>query len=245
MDISSWIGRHAAFSPRKTAIRFEGNQVSYGDFARQIGALAGVLHHRLGIRRGDRIAYLGQNHPDMLALLFACARLGAILMPMNWRLHRRELEQMLDDCGPSVLISDKTYNVAAGRNVPDMSLTLLSRLCSTTSAMHAHVPDSAGDAVLLCYTSGATGKPKGVVLDQHALLINALNSMHLHGLTAEDVVLTTLPMFHVGGLNILTLPILYAGGTLILHRVFDVDATFRALSDDKATLTVLVPTQIV
>ena len=104
--------------------------------------------------------------------------------------------------------------------------------------------DAKSDPVLLCYTSGSTGAPKGVVLTQEALLCNALNSTHMHDLTSADRILTTLPLYHVGGLNILTLPALHAGATVELHPKFDPNETFDAIERRRITLTVLVPAQL-
>jgi fatty-acyl-CoA synthase len=101
-----------------------------------------------------------------------------------------------------------------------------------------------GAPLLLCYTSGSTGRPKGALLSQEALACNAANSVDMHALTADDRVLTTLPLFHVGGLNILTLPALQAGCSVTLHPKFDPDATFDAIARERITLTVLVPAQL-
>ena len=96
----------------------------------------------------------------------------------------------------------------------------------------------------ICYTSGSTGKPKGVLLTQDALLWNAANSADMHDLTADDIILTTLPLFHVGGLNNQTTPALAAGCSVVLHPKFDVDATFDAIERERITLAVLVPAQL-
>jgi fatty-acyl-CoA synthase len=98
--------------------------------------------------------------------------------------------------------------------------------------------------LVVCYTSGSTGKPKGVVLTQDALAWNALNSAAMNDLTGDDRVLTTLPLFHVGGLNNQTTPALSMGCTVVLHPKFDVEATFDAIERERITLTVLVPAQL-
>src|SRR5262249_57714665 len=98
--------------------------------------------------------------------------------------------------------------------------------------------------LLIVYTSGTTGYPKGAVLRQEALLWNALMSQHMHDMTAQDHVLTVLPMFHVGGLNIQTTPALQLGATLTLHDRFQPATTLEAIERDRPTLTVLVPATI-
>jgi len=180
-----------------------------------------------------------------------------MLMPINWRLEAPEQQIIISDCEPKVLFVDNEH-VERGQQIIRATQIRLAGIETggqgfeglddlvkkekTLSCRQANGNEC--DPVLLCYTSGATGQPKGVVLTQKALLTNALNSRHMHGICAHDVVLTTLPLFHVGGLNILSTPILYCGGRLVLHPAFDVAQTFEALKQHKVTLTVLVPTQI-
>ncbi len=257
MDISAWIDRHGGFTPDKHAICYGDSKITYGELAARIGATAWVLQNEFGVARGDRVAFLGLNHPDEIVLLFACARLGAILMPMNWRLEGPEQRAVMADCTPKVLFADAGY-LPRGQQIldakitrlvgvgpcPDGMITLNDLLASGGSVDLADGQGGEDDPVLICYTSGATGRPKGVVLRQKALQANALNSRHMHGMGSDDVVLTTLPLFHVGGMNIQSTPVLYCGGTLVLHPAFDVDATFNALPEHGITLTVLVPAQI-
>lgn len=257
MDISVWIERHAGFSPDKAAIRFDGNDLSYRDLAGRIGKVAGMLRHDLNITRGDRVAWLGLNHPDLVVLLFACARLGAIVVPMNWRLEVAECRILLQDCTPSALALGPGYGdmgalASDGLGIPmfgagaeDAGSGCLDHLAEQADPVpEADSDGGPGDAVLISYTSGTTGRPKGVLIDQNAIFVNSVNSIHMHGMTGSDIVLNTLPMFHVGGMNILSLPTLRSGGLLVLHDKFDAGATFRSLEEDKITLTVLVPTQI-
>ncbi len=259
MTLADWIDRHAAFTPDRVALVCDGEQTTYAALAETIARTAGLLHDRLGVRLGDRVAWLGHNATEMLALLFACSRLGAIFLPLNWRLAAPEHAWILDDCQPKALFADTgfaAHAISLHAGQPEMRLVgvggavdgMLDHATLAAAARPlAASPDAVGlsSTVLLCYTSGTTGQPKGALLDQRALLFNALNSLHMHGLTATDRVLTTLPMFHVGGLNIQTLPALYAGATVVLHRQFDPRATLAALAGDGITLAVLVPAQLV
>ncbi|MBM3555924.1 MAG: long-chain fatty acid--CoA ligase, partial [Alphaproteobacteria bacterium] len=237
MTLADWIDRHAAFAADKTAIRFGGRDISYAALADLIARRTGLLVAR-GVKRGDRVVWLGLNSPEMLALLFACARIGAIFAPFNWRLAPPEHRALIADCRPSLCVVEPDFSL-------DGALVVggdFDRAAAAAEPLRQGAGQK-GDPLLLCYTSGTTGKPKGALLTQDALLINALNSVHMHDLRSDDIVLTTLPMFHVGGLNIQTLPALHAGATVVLHRRFDPAETLTALVADKPTLTVLVPTQ--
>jgi len=242
VDLSHWIERHARFAPGAAAIRFDGAAISYAELARRIRCAAAVLADS-GVARGDAVAYLGLNSPAELVLLFACARLGAMLVPLNWRLAPPEHARVLADCPPRLLFVEPAFTEHA-RAIEGAAratgIDALDRDCAGS-----RVPEGdENSALLLCYTSGSTGAPKGVVLTQRALFWNAVNSTHMHDLTSADRVLTTLPMFHVGGMNIQTLPALHAGACVTLHAKFDPAATLEALERERITLAVLVPAQL-
>lgn len=256
MRITEWIDHHAGATPGKTAIRFGSRDTSYAALAQQVERLAAALA-AAGVRRGGCAAYLGYNSPEMLALLFACARLGALFMPLNWRLAAPEHRQMLDDCPPAVLCVEtdflaQTESILPQTGGPRRVAFGPSRdgwegwetFCSAGTAAAPRAESDPQTPLLICYTSGSTGRPKGVLLSQDALAWNAANSADMHDLTAEDRILTTLPLFHVGGLNNQTTPALAAGATVVLHPRFDVEATFDAIARERITLTVLVPAQL-
>ncbi len=255
MDLSHWIDRQASFSPEKCAIRFAEQEISYATLAARIDAVARALVSAK-VASGDRVAFLGLNNPEMIALLFACARVGAMLAPLNWRLAPPEHRETLADCAPKLLVAEAAF--AAGidgvkQGLPAMRTIALGDApgwenydAFLATGRHSAPPIEGSERlpVLLCYTSGSTGHPKGVLLTQGALFHNAVNSTRMHDFTSADRVLTTLPLFHVGGLNILTLPALHAGATVALHAKFDPGATLDAIEREAITLAVLVPAQI-
>ncbi len=257
MDLSVWLQDHAEAFPDRPAIRFEARVLSYRDAYDRARQLAGILQTRFGIRRGDRVAHLGYNSPDFILLVFACARLGAILVPLNWRLAPREHAYILGNADASLLLYEDSFQPVADELatfVPNCRQVTLDRSTHGKPFLdeETELPADGLDAgtsldlpVLIVYTSGTTGHPKGAMLSQNALLWNARNAIAMQEITAEDHVLTTLPMFHVGGLNIQTLPVLYVGGLVTLHRRFDVARFWQSLKEDRPSLTVLVPTQIV
>ncbi len=233
-----WLERHADHAPQRTALRFEGQAVTYGDFARRVASCAGALAAR-GIGRADRVGFLGHNHPAQLTALFACARLGAMLVPLNWRLAVPEWRFMLEDARVRLLVGTPDHLDAARQAAPPgCMVTGCDELAAKLPAPAIGGDD---DALLLVYTSGTTGRPKAAILDQRALLFNALNALHGFALAPADRILTVLPLFHVGGLNIQTTPALYAGAEVILHPRFEPDLFFDAVERDRPTLSLVVP----
>lgn len=257
MDLSDVIERNAAFTPDKVALRYAGSSLTYAELARRTAGAAHALKSELGIGRGDRVAVLAANHPDYLVLLYACARLGAMLVPLNWRLAPPEQIFILSDASAKVLfVQDAFAGIvpALSAALPDIRIVSLEESSRPGPALDDLIAAAGGDGrnphidascpLLLVYTSGTTGRPKGALLRQEALLWNAVMSQHMHDLRSDDHVLTVLPLFHVGGLNIQTTPALQIGATVTLHARFAPETTLAAIAAERPTLTVLVPSTI-
>jgi fatty-acyl-CoA synthase len=257
VDLCSLIERNAAFSPNKPAIKFDGETITYAAFNARIAQAAGALKAEFGVGRGDRVAILSLNHPDYLVLLYACARLGAMLVPLNWRLAAAEQIFILSDASAKVLLLEQAFAgvlPALEQALPDTITVGLDFSPIRGMDFDALLLRARGDGrnphtdlscpLVIVYTSGTTGRPKGAVLRQEALLWNGVMSQHMHGLTSDDHVLTVLPFFHVGGLNIQTTPALHHGATVTVHARFAPDTTLQAIAEERPTLTVLVPATI-
>jgi fatty-acyl-CoA synthase len=255
MNVANWIESWAVATPNKIALRFEDDAITYLDFNQQIKRNARMLKHTLGVQPGDRVAYLGQNHPQVLMLVFACARLGAIFMPLNWRLAPQEHLHMLKDSAAETLFIDELYYEQCKelqQELPDCRfVTVQDSGDSGWDELFDLLQRAEGDdcypdigmqsPLLLIYTSGTTGKPKGAVLSQEAVQYNAFNSIILHDMNSEDTILTFLPLFHVGGLTNQTVTAFYAGATVILHRVFNPALVRDSIMQEKPTLTIVLP----
>jgi fatty-acyl-CoA synthase len=257
MVLSDLIERNAAFTPDKPATTFEGGILSYSAFSARIEQTARALKAEYGVSRGDRVAILCLNRPDYLVLLYACARLGAMLVPLNWRLAVAEQLFILSDASAKVLILEQAFAAvlpALEKSLPETSVVGFEFSPLRGRTFDELLTQARGDGrnphtdltcpLLIVYTSGTTGRPKGAVLRQEALLWNGVMSQHMHGLTSGDHILTVLPFFHVGGLNIQTTPALHYGATVTIHPRFTPDTTLAAIERDRPTLTVLVPATI-
>jgi fatty-acyl-CoA synthase len=219
---------------------------TYAQWAPRSARAAAQLWHDWGIRSGDRVAYLGLNHPDQLTLLFALSQLGAVLVPLNFRLAPPEWDAVLADCAPRAVLHDAAWREAtvalAGRNgIAAHSLDALVQEPAYEPRSEAPSRAAPQAPALLVYTSGTTGRPKGAVHTQANLIANMAIAQEVQGLTARDAVATVLPLFHVGGLCIQTLPALYAGATVLLHPRFDAAATLACIARDRPSLTLQVP----
>lgn len=252
--IDNWISGHARFTPDKPAIVFEGKAISYAQLLAEIDLTTSVLAGTYGLKRGDRIAYYGVNSPEVFVLLFAAARLGLILVPFNWRLAEPELQFIAHDCAPRLLLTDGRFE----ERVPEIVSGLADCEIVSIADSHGHWPvlsdlrraiapvttgyAATSDPLLIVYTSGTTGAPKGAVLTQDAMRCNAMMAQHAYDMTAHDHILNVLPLFHVGGLAIQPLPALSLGATVTLHEKFVADLAVRSLAEDGITLINVVPT---
>ena len=237
MTIDRWIDAAAARTPEKPAIVFEGRGMTYVELASRIEDRARGLAAS-GIDRGDRVAWYGLNHPEVFILLFACARLGAILVPINWRLAQAEVAEIVADCTPRLMMHDRHFREQA-LSLPDIRVVGVDAGIPAGSRV-GRQEVSEDDTLLLVFTSGSTGRPKGVMLTQGALSCNAEMSVEAHRLRPDARVLNVLPLFHVGGLNILPTPAFSVGATVLLHERFNPDAACAALQ--RATHAITVPT---
>lgn len=224
-------------------------ELSYAALARRVSTLAALLRQQHGVQPGDRVAWLGLNHPAQIALLLALARLGALFVPLNHRLSPAEWADVLRDCTPTWLVHDAHFSSAAHdlvRGLAQPPATVAVTAFDRLDAFHDIAAPAQADGrldapVLLVYTSGTTGRPKGAVHTQRNLLANMAIAAQVQALGERDTVLTALPLFHVGGLCIQTLPALSVGAQVLLMTRFDAAATLACIAADRPTLTLQVP----
>ncbi len=233
----------AAARPEAVALEFDGNEHRYGDLARQFERLAGRLWHGWGVRAGDRVAWLGANHPGQLLLLFALARIGAALLPLNFRLAPGEWDSIIGECEPVLLVHDSAW-VQPAQELGERNRVAVysaAALIEDGEAPAAPALGTPSSPVLLVYTSGTTSAPKAAVHTQAMLLANMAIASAVQRMTPSDSVATMLPLFHVGGLCLQTLPALYTGAKVILHARFAADAAIECFERQRPTLTLQVP----
>jgi fatty-acyl-CoA synthase len=244
-----WIAHHAANHGDTLAMvdLATGRALTYAAFDDRVGRLASALRDTCAVTRGDRVAVLAHNSSDLFEIQFACGRLGAVFVPMNWRLTIPELTFIVGDCSPVLLIHDPEFQdaaleLAARCGVPrlcgrDAANSEYERLIAGASGQATPEPLTHDDIAALLYTSGTTGHPKGAIITHGMRFWQAINLTGPERLTADSVCLVTLPQFHVGGTEVYANPNFHFGGKVLVMRGFDPAATLRLLSDPEAGIT--------
>ena len=252
LNVGAWLAQHALRAPEKTGLvdAATGARFNYGTLNLRARALAAYLEQHYQVQPGMRVAVLALNAPEYLDAFFACALLGALLVPLNWRLTLHELTTILDDCAPALLLHDSAHASRATELAHAMPASLA--LCSfaTFPGPQPRLADLARsfesadgeDVMMILYTSGTTGKPKGVMLSQRMITRNAQNTALSWGLHADDITPTFAPFFHAGGLHVLTTPLLYLGGTVVLLPASRPQTILQAMQSERCTVVFAVPT---
>jgi fatty-acyl-CoA synthase len=253
-----WIQRHAERTPDKLALidAHTGREFTYAQLNERANRFASFMKDELGIQQGDRVSILAANSSDYFEILFACGKMGAILNTLNWRLAPPELEYIINDCTPSVLIYEPDFAQAVEELRPQINCEHYVVMADEApegewiyeGALAAGSPQGVPMPILeytdtwaILYTSGTTGRPKGAQVTYGNFFYNAVGMGQAIALSSQDVNLNVLPTFHAGGLGLYAGPILHAGGTLVVMRAFDPKRFLELMEKWKVTVLLLVP----
>ena len=236
LTLDRWIRDRARTTPQRVAIDFSGRELTYAELDERSERLAaGFL--ATGLARGDRVATLTGSNPEHVIVFFACAKAGLVLMPLNWRLAQPELAYQLADGEPAVLLHDGDHAETA-RTLHDRSAGLEDLAADRSYLGPAPADD---DGLLLVYTSGTTGNPKGALLTHANCFWTNLSFDLATGISGDDVVLAVLPQFHCGGWNVQTLLAWWKGAKVVLEPTFDAGRSLRLIAEKRVTTMMGVP----
>lgn len=235
-SIGFWLTRRAELTPSRIALDFEDAEYSYRDLNQRANKAASALE-ACGVKRGDRVAMLSDNRPEYIEVFFACAKLGIVLVPVSWRLAEPEMIWQIEDSQPSALIAAPEWVDIARRTFtgPVLEFPLIG------SASEPQDTCAWDDALMILYTSGTTGRPKGAVLTHGNFFWGNLNMIVNADINSDDISLMFLPMFHIGGWNVNTLPVLLKGGKVVLERTFDAQRALDLIVKKQVTWLMGVP----
>ena len=246
-NLAAQVLKQAEQRPENPAIIFEGDETSYGEFASRVRRQAGLLKDS-GVCVGDRVGFLGFNQPSFIETLFATVALGAIFVPLNFRLTGEELTFIIGDAGVHSLVVDSELTPVI-QSVQDRlpcrnyfsvgsdvnGFVDLETAMASASSLSDVAELAAHDTLLIMYTSGTTGLPKGAMLTHGNIVWNNVNANLAFGAKSTDVLLTAAPLFHIGGLNVMTISALQMGSPLVLLRHFDPGAVLSAIQSYNVT----------
>lgn len=258
MIYGNMIGRWAKASPEKEALydAIEERRYTYGQLAQEINRMAHFLQADLGIQKGDRVACLALNRAEYIILFFGLSRLGAVMVPLNFRLARNEFIYFLEDASPQAIFFDQEHQHIVNRLKADAPLphyvcfdddntvgNALPPLWNRLSVDDVEeVPIAPEDPQLIIYTSGTTGLPKGVLLTHGMLAWNAVNTILGWDMRSSDRTILHAAMFYTAGWNVFTLPLFACRGSNILIRSFDPDLILDLMDREKVSVFFGVPT---
>ncbi len=258
--IGQWATRRALLEGDRVALESHSRRVSYIEFDQRTNLVANGLY-REGVRFGDRVAMLLFNSVEFMEVLFGCAKLGAIAVPINFRLSADEVSYLLADSGAVLLVVSSRLEAVASKaagasGVHVRRLYVVGEIQGEPSDLQRpfeellagaseHPRDeevTLDDTAMLMYTSGTTGRPKGAMLTHGNMLWNAVNLVgRLSGLSHDDRTVTAAPLFHIGGLGVFSLPLFYLGATNYLLESFSPLETIELMAQKGATCMFLVP----
>lgn len=256
LGVAQILSSRAGRDPTWPALTFDDATWTYADLQARVELVAAGLAAG-GVNRGDRVGLLAFNNPLYFVVLHATARLGAIFVPLNFRLSGAEHSYIINDAEIHTLLVDDHHRPVIDnvRNalscVHYLALETASPGWESFSSLSGpnHVPISEvdttpDDVAVVMYTSGTTGKPKGVMLSHANLWTNSLNHVLALGVRTGDVALNFAPLFHVGGLGVVSLPTLLMGGHLVLQRSFDAAEVMCAVTKYRVTISFAVPAML-
>jgi fatty-acyl-CoA synthase len=244
INLSSFIAFHARRTPDRVALRYRSEEISYAAFDARIRHLGGWLISR-GVKPGDVVAVLMKNSAAFLELVFATSHIGAVFLPINYRLSADEVGYIVGNSGAKILIADEELADIAAGGAPVVLLDEPAQSTATRLAadiepapMHVRQPR---DLMRLMYTSGTTDRPKGVMLSYENIYWKSADQTLALGLNAETRLLVVGPLYHVGALDLPGIAVLWHGGMLSVHRNFEPEAALAAIEAEKLNAAWFAP----
>lgn len=250
MFFNDWLSKRIVYTPDRIAVVDDNNgaQISYLQLHERSSGVAGFLQKSLGIRPGDRVACLSNNRLEYLDLYFACGKIGAVLVPLNFRLPAAAILELLEDCRPALFVYESTFAETAeaverAGVVPQRLFidSLDEREGGIIEAAEVHRAQE-DDVAMILYTSGTTGRAKGAMITWRQIHWNALNTTIGLQLTQDDVAFLNMPLYHTGGWHVLFTPLMLLGGRVILQQRFDAARCNERVGPEGVTILFGVPT---
>ena len=249
-----WVQKWSKYTPNRLFLREYGRDIdwTYSDFNRRANYFAQYLIETHDIKKNDRIAIYSKNRSEFVLILLACIKIGAIIVPLNYRFTPRELDGLIKDADPTLFVYESDFR----KNIDEIE-ALSNKIKLTVESITHYLTDalvgdsiiienniSEEDIVMILYTAGTTGLPKGAKINHRMLLWNSINTSLRLDLTSADHTQSYAPFFHTGGWNVLFTPFLHHGASHTLLSKFEPDLILQLMEKEKTTLFFAVPTML-
>lgn len=248
--VADWVSHHAVSTPNKIAMRElpSGRAFTYSQMNERVARLAGYLRAQ-GIEKGDRVGFLTLNSTDTMEVVFACWRIGAVCLALNFRLTPGEIKFIVDNAEAKLVVVDAPFAPIAealkGKCCAEKwvmtngegSDSEYEQALAAAEPVYDFEPQDMTDQCMLMYSSGTTGQPKGVIITHGMLAFTAAGGSGPGRSSADGVSLSNMPLFHIGGLNVTALPAIWIGATTVILRLFDPLGTLEAINSEELGVT--------
>ncbi|WP_342727841.1 AMP-binding protein [Bradyrhizobium sp. B097] len=244
INLSSFIAFHARRTPDRCALKYRGEDISYADFDLRIRQVGSWLATR-GIAPGDVVAVLMKNSTAFLELVFATSHIGAVFLPINYRLSAAEVGYIVGNSGARLLVADEEFAAIATGGAPvallgEVEQSSVTNLAPDIAPAPIHVRQPR-DLMRLMYTSGTTDRPKGVMLTYENIYWKSADQTLVLGLNADTRLLVVGPLYHVGALDLPGIAVLWHGGMLCIHRTFEPEPALAAIERERLNAAWFAP----
>ena len=256
MNYNDWLTKRERYTPQKEAVVDTVNRVryTYSQLNERANRLASYLQRTHDLQAGDRLAVVSKNSIEYLILFFACAKLGIIMVPLNYRMPKAGLKELVADCNPHLLVCSDEYKPTAEEINNELNTVGLLSLDGGENSI-AEILDTPvnapiiyeakpDDIAMILYTSGTTGKSKGAMISWRQIHWNSMNTEISLELTGSDSSFVNTPFYHTGGWHVLLTPLIHHGGKLVLQSEFDAEACNRLIEEEKISILFGIPTML-
>ncbi len=248
MNYNNWLTKRERYTPQKEAVvdTQNGTRYTYRQLNEQANRLASYLQRSHELKAGDRLAVVSKNSVEYLILFFACAKLGIVMIPLNYRLPNAALKELLSDCNPRVLVCSEAFRTIVEEINSELNIEKilsldgdgdsLANIMQTSGKPPILYEASANDIAMILYTSGTTGKSKGAMISWRQIHWNSMNTEISLELTGQDSSFVNTPFYHTGGWHVLLTPLIHHGGKLVFQPEFDAEACNRLIEARKRSV---------
>lgn len=246
MNYNNWLNKRERYAPQKEVIIDieSGRRFTYRDLNVMANRLAGYLQGEQNLEAGNRLTVVSKNSIEYLILFFACAKIGVVMVPLNYRLPEAGLKELIEDCDPQLIVYSDVFSFVKDGSVQSLSFEDI----SDTMEKEQPAPDlyeaDAEDIAMILYTSGTTGKSKGAMISWRQIHWNSINTEISLELTGQDCAFVNTPFYHTGGWHVLLTPLIHHGGKIVLQPEFDAAECNALIEEEEITILFGIPTML-